>query len=660
MKALVGLTLLAMTATMAQAKVNDPVVMKINGTPVVKSEFEYFYNKNNQQELAEEKSFDEYVQLFINYKLKVAEAVSRGIDTTSAYRDELAGYRAQIAQPYLEDKGWVDLMVNETIERRKEQIDASHILLMVDEKASGAQVKEKEELIMQYKAAVEAGADFDSLAFVVSEDPSARQNKGHLGYFSSGQMVYSFETAAYNTPVGGLSVCRSRFGWHLIKVNDRRADQGEVLIAHIMKMAHVQQGMAARTQAKLQIDSLYAALSHGADFAALATAHSDDQYTAPRGGEYPWLNAAARFPKNWLDAAFALQKKGDFTRPFETDFGWHILRLIDRRDEAVVTDEAREQLREQLSRDAERQAVARKNYIQRLKQEYGVKVDAKTVALIESLVADTTVTKELLAKKLNKKTLMTIDKKAIKAGAFVEMVQKKYVNFHLMNLNDVLTSWCDEQVMAYEDSRLEQKYPEFRNLYKEYHDGILLFEVSSGEVWDKASIDTAGLTAYFEKNRAKYAWDEPRFKGAFVECANDERLVNALKEIYASVNNDAIQASEIIKTTILTDTTYTHGAKTPPFHIVNGLFKRGDNAAIDRDQFRLKTTYVTKEQFPVVMTFGKLLPAGPEVVDDIRGQVIADYQLELERLWVEQLRLKHKVEIVDKVLMQIKNEQANK
>ena len=114
MKALVGLTLLAMTATMAQAKVNDPVVMKINGTPVVKSEFEYFYNKNNQQELAEEKSFDEYVQLFINYKLKVAEAVSRGIDTTSAYRDELAGYRAQIAQPYLEDKGWVDLMVNET------------------------------------------------------------------------------------------------------------------------------------------------------------------------------------------------------------------------------------------------------------------------------------------------------------------------------------------------------------------------------------------------------------------------------------------------------------------------------------------------------------------------------------------------------------------
>lgn len=655
-KTWLGVLLLAVTCASTFAKTDDPVVMTINGTPVVKSEFEYFYNKNNQQDLAEEKSFDEYVQMFVNYKLKVAEALSRGIDTTQSYREELAGYRAQLAQPYLENPAWADSMVEESIARQKEQIDASHILLMLDEHASGAQVKEKEEQILAYKVAVEAGADFDSLAFVVSEDPSARQNRGRLGYFTSGQMVYSFETAAYNTPVGELAVCRSRFGWHLIKVNDRRPDQGEVLLAHIMKTAPRQTGEAARNVAKREIDSIYAALQGGADFAALAQQHSDDQYTAPRGGEYPWLNAAARFPQEWLGAAFAIGKVGDYTVPFETDFGWHILRLLDKRAEAVVTDEQKAQMREQLSRDPERVAAGRKAFLEKLSKEYGVEINQKTRALIEQLVADTTVTREDFAKKLAKKSVMKIGKLQVKGDELAKDINKKYINIHKMPLQDFLNQWYDDRLMAYEDANLENKYLEFRNLYKEYHDGILLFEVSSGEVWDRASADSAGLAAFFEKNRARYAWDEPRFKGAFVECEDNERLVQALKEIYASVDNDAIKASEIIKSTILTDTTLTRDKK-PPFHIINGVFQKGDNGAVDQYRFGIKAKFTPKENFPVVMTFGKILPDGPEEVSDIRGQVIADYQAELEARWVEQLRTKHKVVINDKVLMKIKNEQ---
>jgi len=656
MKHLFGLiSVMMMTATVSVAKDKEPVVMKVNGMPVSRAEFEYFYNKNNQQELAEEKNFEEYVDLFINYKLKVCEAIARGIDTTRSYRDELAGYRAQLAEPYLRDTTWQDSLVNEILERRKIQLDASHILVMVDQNASAAQVKAAEEKILGYKAQVEAGASFDSLAWAVSEDPSARQNKGHLGYFSATQMVYSFENAAFNTPVGGLSVCRSRFGYHLIKVHDRRPSLGEVHVAHIMK-AFVGGKQEA---AKAAIDSLYGLLKGGADFARLAQTNSDDQYTAPNGGEYPWLGATAQFPREWLSVAFALQNKGDYSRPFATDFGWHIIRLLDKRVEIPVTAEMRAQMKERMMRDPERAAVGRKLFVDRLKNEYGVSVNARTKASVTKLMADTSMTKGtfVAALKKMKKSLLVIDKEKYTAADFAAFVDKEVGNYEQMGLDTQLDAWSEKMLLAYEDRHLEAKYPDFRNLYKEYRDGILLFDVSSKEVWDKAAMDSVGLTAYFEKNRSKYAWDLPRFKGAFVECHDNDTLVAALKSIYASVDNDAAKASEIIKATVLTDSVLTPNRKTPPFHIVNGIFSRGDNEAVDVMQFKCKGKFHPRADMPVVMTFGKILHGGPECVDDVRGQVIADYQGELEKLWVAQLRTKYKVEINREVLDKIKKQQ---
>lgn len=656
MKHLFGLiSVMMMTATVSVAKDKEPVVMKINGTPVSRAEFEYFYNKNNQQELAEEKNFEEYVDLFINYKLKVCEAIARGIDTTRSYRDELAGYRTQLAEPYLRDTTWQDSLVNEVLERRKIQLNASHILVMVDQNASAEQVKEAEEKILGYKAQVEAGAPFDSLAWAVSEDPSARQNKGHLGYFSATQMVYSFENAAFNTPVDGLSVCRSRFGYHLIKVHDRKPSAGEVRVAHIMK-AFIG---GKKEPAKAAIDSLHGLLKGGADFARLAQTNSDDQYTAPNGGEYPWLGATAQFPPEWLAVAFALKNEGDYSEPFATDFGWHIIRLLGKRAEMPVSDDMRVQMKEMMSRDPERAAVGHKLFIDRLTNEYGMNLNAKSKASVVKLMADTSMTKATFVSALKKmkKTLLVIGKEKYPVADFGAFVDKEVGNYARMDLDGQLKAWSEKMLLAYEERHLEEKYPDFRNLYKEYRDGILLFDVSSKEVWDKAAADTVGLTAYFEQHRSKYGWEYPRFKGAFIECQDNDTLVDVLKSIYASVDNDAAKATEIIKATVLTDSVLTPNRKVPPFHIVNGIFARGDNDAVDVMQLKCKDKFQPRADMPVVMTYGKILPAGPECVDDVRGQVIADYQGELEKLWVAQLRAKYKVEIDRDVLDKIKKQQ---
>ncbi len=660
MKLVWSLTLLGAAAAFGlHAKDGEPMVMKINGTPVYKSEFEYFYHKNNQQEVAEEKSFDEYVDLFINYKLKVAEALDRGVDTTAAYREELAGYRAQLAQPYLELKGWQDSMVNESVARSRERIDASHILVALGENAPADQVKAAEEKILGYKAQVEAGASFDSLAQAVSEDPSARQNKGRLGYFSTRQMVYPFEDAAYNTPVGGLSVCRSRFGYHLIKVHDRQPAQGEVRVAHIMKVPQRSAGVAGQQRVRVEIDSLYQLLRHGADFAQVARDNSDDTYTARDGGEYPWLNAQSGFPREWMDAAFALKNKGDYTRPFPTPYGWHILRLLDKREQSEPTQEERDQLKDQLSRDPERAAKAQRQFVAQLRETYQPQIQSKVKAQIVALAGDTACQRDAFCSKLAamKKPLLKWDKKqSALPTELADYVQQHGLHPESMDVEQVLTDWTDQVLLGYEDARLEDKYVDFRNLYHEYHDGILLFDVAQGEVWDKAAQDTVGLNDFFSRNRSRYAWDLPRFKGAFVECADDSILIATLKDIYAETNNDALKASDLVRARVLTDTTLVPNPKRPPFHIVNGIFQRGDNEAVDMQQLKCRQTCSPKAEMPVVMTFGKILTDGPECADDVRGAVVADYQNELEEQWVARLRAKFPWQIYEKELDKLRVE----
>lgn len=575
---------------MAKSDKKDPVVMNIDGKDVRRSEFEYFYNKNNGQEVAEEKTFDEYVDLFVNYKLKVAEAYRQGVDTTQSYKDELAGYRKQIVEPYLQIPGWADTLLAQAKERRLWEVHASHLLLTCDKNADQQTSDSLYQIVLGYQHEVDNGADFDSLARRFSQDPSARQNAGDLGYFSSLQMVYPFEQAAFTTPVGKTSVVRSSFGWHLIKVFDKRPrSQEEVLVAHIMKNMPRGPQTAGMPDPKQQIDSIYDALKSGASWDEICAETSDDQYTAKKGGAYPWLNRQARFPKEWLDVCYDTEK-GNYSKPFATQFGWHIVKVLDRREQAPADSAQDAKLKEQLSKDPERVKAGQQAYI----------------AQVRARLAQ--------------------DKK----------------------LKKVAGQWSDEEVMAWAEQQLEVENLDFRNLYREYHDGLMLFDVSSRAVWDKASQDSLGLANFFESNRAKYAFDKPRFKGAFIECVDDDLLYNRLKEIYET--NDPIAAADVVRKTVLTDSILTPNPKAPRFHIVNGLFSQGDNACVDVQRLNVEgAKFTPKEKMPRVMTYGRVLNA-PDDMTDVRGSVIADYQTELEKVWVEELRKQFKVKINQKEL----------
>ena len=617
------------TCTTALAKDNDPVVMTINGQKVLRSEFEYFYNKNNDQDVAEEKTFDEYVDLFVNYKLKVQEALSRGIDTTQAYIDELAGYRKQLAEPYLYNENWKKQAVNDVIANRKYEVHAAHILISLKEDASPVEVAAAQAKLDSVKTLLANGASFDALAREVSQDPSAAQNGGDLGYFSVLQMVYPFEEAAFNTPVGEVTQCRSQFGLHLLKVIDKRESAGEVLVAHIMKMfPRNLPKQIAMQQNKNYIDSVYTRLKAGEDFAVVAAACSDDQYTAKNGGAYPWINSSARFPKEWLDVAYSLNP-GEISQPFATDFGWHIMKQLERRKEAPLDSAALAQMEEIVTRDPARKA----HYVKQIEDGWMVSEKLK-------------LNEKMLSNANRSKVVMTIGKQKYTLKQFDDFCAAKYgSDVNIVPVNQRVDAWKRAEILAYMDANLENRNAEFKNLYKEYHDGILLFDVAGGEVWDKAAQDTVGLRQYFANHKDKYNWAEPHFKGAFIECADDELLVTALKRIYDNCSNIQECANQV-RAQILTDTILTPNPKQPRFHIVNGLYAPGDNNTVDRQELKLDVkAKEPRTTMPIQMTYGRVLKDGPEEMEDVRGAVIADYQNELEEQWCKQLRSKYSVSI---------------
>lgn len=641
----------------------DPVVMTINGHDIPRSEFLYFYQKNNDAEQVEKKSFDEYVDLFVNFRLKVEEAKSRGIDTTQAYIDELAGYRKDLAAPYLSDKDWLDAAIAVVNERRQFEVHAAHILFSCPQDAAPAQVAEAKAKMTACRRQLEAGAPFDSLARALSEDPSARQNAGDLGYFSALQMVFPFEEAAFTTPVGEISQVRSRFGFHLIKVFDRRPGRGEVIPAHIM--LNFRQGMSLeeRNAIKLKADSVYRELTvNHRDFGEVAAQVSQDVYTAGNGGKYGWISANSRFPKEWLDVAFGMEK-GEISKPFATDYGYHIMTIIDKRAQAIPSEEELTQMREFMKNDTERQAAATKRQLRIWAAEEKMLFNDKSRQTVMQVLADTTLTVEKLEASLQKlvkaekkKPLLSIGREGYSSMDFAHWLVARYDSaFIAIDAAEELEAWSDELLLAYEDAHLAEKNQEFANIYKEYCDGILLFDVATTEVWDKAANDEEGLKAFFAANRDKYKYATPRFKGAFVECADDEVLIKTLKAIYEQ-SADYLAAAERVRNEVLTDTLLTPDPKRPRFHIVNGIYSPGDNATVDRDVLHVVGKEVTpKKSMPVQFTSGKVITE-PESLADARNTVVADYQDALEEQWVAKLREKFKWSLNASELAKIKAE----
>ncbi len=623
---------------------NDPVLMKINGKPVLKSEFEYIYNKNNSNNSLDKKTLNEYVDLFVNFKLKVEEAKAQGIDTTKSFVNELSGYRSQLTKPYLTDSKVDESVLQEAYNRMKEDVEVSHILIRLQPNASPADTLVAWKKITAIAKRIEK-EDFAKVAKEVSEDESAKENSGSIGWISAFRTVYPFETMAYNTKPGTISKpVRTAFGYHIVKVLNRRETLGEVLVAHIMRFT--EQGNDEKNKAaKISIDSLYNRVKAGDEFGKLANAHSDDKGSASKNGELPWFGSGRMIPE-FESAAFALKNIGDVSEPIKSSFGWHIIKLIERRGVASF-ESMKEDLQSKVKRD-ERANLGQKSFIAKLKTDYNYSVNAASVKEFDDLLVNKTLADSIFQLEISKlaKPIMSFGGKILTQTDFAKFLKANTFSDKVATsdiIDDKLTAFAEKELLAFEDSQLEKKYDDFRFLMQEYNDGILLFEVSNNEVWEKASKDTEGLEKYFNEHKADYKWEKPHYKGRVIMCKNENTLKMA-KAIVKKSHNDSID--KYLRTRLNDSIQYVK--------IEKNLYVQGDNKHVDKLVFKSKAPVEADKDYPFVFVKGKLLKLIPEDYTDVRGLVTADYQEYLEKEWIAKLRAKYPVEIEKQVLETVK------
>jgi len=614
--------------TNAFSQANETLIT-IGDKKVSKGEFERIYQKNNNNLYndTDKKTPQEYLELFVDFKLKVIEAEHLKMDTSTTFVNELAGYREELAAPYLTDVKYSQQMVLDLYERTTKEVNASHILLMVPQGSTMEQEEEILKKMVQIRNEIVAGKDFDEAAVEYSEDPSAKTNKGNLGYFTAFQMVVPFENAAFTTPVGQISQpVRSSFGYHILKVYDIRENRGELLVAHIMKMFPQDVTPEIKIGLKAQIDSIYAELKNGADFAELANAKSDDKRSAQQGGEMPWFSAGRMIPE-FANPAFELKNNGDYTEPIETAFGYHIIKKLNSRPVAGF-EESKAMLESRIKQDPERSITSKQIFTDKLKVEYNYSENLEEKTKLRN--KNTTDSLEF-----SNFELFKIDNKSFTIEQFQEFLQKTNVESepYLSHFNN----WVEYEITALENSKLEEKYPDFRYLFQEYHDGILLFNISEEKIWNFASRDTVGLEEYYKKNGNKYLWEE-RFKGMIVTCKDAKTREEADKYFAAEMTVEEI-------TDLLN--------KTENVITINqGAWEKGANAVVD--YFVWNGPEPANFDSEVSFIRGDKIQPEPKTLDEARGLYVSDYQKYLEEKWIKELRAKYKVSVNKKLLKTVK------
>lgn len=647
---LTALTTLTCGISLAQQK--DEVLMTVNAKPVYRSEFENIYKKNNKEASVTKQALDDYLVLFTNFKLKVTEAEELGMDTVRKFKDELDGYRKQLAKPYLVDNNLTEELVKEAYERMKTEVKASHILVKCDLDAL------PEDSLKAYKKAMaiydklKGGASFETLAVESAKDKtgdeSALKNKGELGYFTSMQMVYPFESAAYKLKVGEISKpVRTRYGYHIIKLSDRRPSRGQIRVSHIMIAAKPEDAQEKQDNARKKAEELLEKIKGGADFADLARQYSDDQSSARKGGELPAFGPGRMVPE-FEETAFGLKADGDVSQIVKTNYGYHIIKRLELKM-LEPYDEKKNEIKQRIQRDS-RSFLPKKSFIAKLKTKYKYEdiSKSKTLGAFYSVV-DTLIFKNEWnvgkAKGMEKPMFKFADKTYTQRdfANYLWKNQRKQKKQDIKNyLNQMYDTYTGDELIAYEDTQLESEYPEFKALMKEYRDGILLFDLTDKKVWSKAVKDTTGLRAYYEEHKTAYMHPE-RFDVIIYTC-KDEATAKKVKD---EVAKGKISDEELQKK-------YNKDSQLN-LKVEKGVFTKEEQEVLQKlNTSKSLTDNITHNGQVVFAKVVKVLAPTPKTLSEAKGPVTSDYQNALEKDWLTQLKDKYKVTVNKDVLYSIK------
>jgi peptidyl-prolyl cis-trans isomerase SurA len=635
------------------AQTNDPVIMTVNGKDFKKSEFEYFYNKYNNADVIDKRSLNDYIELFKNLKLKVAEAEAQGMDTTDSFRAELSGYRSTEAKPFLDDLEVNEALLKKEYSRMKDLIEVSHLLVAFPEVKKNDFKTFPSDTLEAYKKAVQIrnrilkGENFENLVTEFSDDPNATKTErpGYLGWFSGLMLNPPFEEAAFNTPVGKIGeLARTNFGYHIPKVTAKKENPGQINAAHILIPLPPKADAASTDSVQNLINEVYDKLKNGADFSALAKEYSKDQGSASKGGDLGWFGYGSMV-KEFQDMAFGLTEIGEFSKPFKTQFGYHIVKLLGRKPFEPF-EEKRKEIEAKLNSGGYFIPLHQQG-IEKLKKEYGFQKNNDGYQMLFTKANTVYPTDSLFYTAFEKQDtpLFTIGSTKYSISQFIDFLKKNNNSPFTTSTNlldDRLQTFEYSSLLELKDKSLESKYPEFKNLIQEYRDGILMFNISNQEVWGKASEDTQGLADFFAKNKQNYSWDEPYFKGYIVLTKDAKAKKKMQKEIAGKSPEEAVKY--LYDNYTVGDVSYVK--------IDKGLFKKGDNTFVDEAAFKSGTAKFPNG-FQDFFLIGKTSTI-PESYSDVRGLVVTDYQNYLEDIWLKALNEKYKVTVNQGVIDTVK------
>jgi len=626
---------------------DERILIRINDSEITAEEFIRLYTKNTGVD--EQPDIDSYFDQFLIFRLKVAQAMEEGIDTTTSFKRELEGYRNQLARNYLTDDKAREKLLRDVYSRLQYEVNAYHILIECRPGAAPDDTLTAYKKAMEVRVRLLQGEPFDIVARAVSDDPSALNNGGNLGWFTATQMIMPFEDAVYEMKIGDISMpVRTPYGYHIIRLNGKRSSSGMVRVAHIMKALPPGSSDNAWQRAETEIRAIYEKLKNGADFAEVARNESEHRESAVRGGELEWFRTGD-IVQEFADAALNLLRNGDISEPVRTPYGWHIIKRLDRKPLGSF-EENRAMLENRLS-ESHLNSIARRSLVDKLKKEYNYKENA---GIVDWFVARADTMASVGKRRFDSydmpdSTVFEFAGGALAARSFAQLTEANIEAFDGTNAYTMIRQLIDnkagEMLIALEDSRLEEKYPDFRYLVKEFHDGMLLFEINSREVWNKPYTDSTGLRAFYEENKEQYMGEQ--YADVKIYSLAKPGKIRTLARQVARLGRKPDGDTRIMNR-------FNTGQDTVLI-ITSDRFHQGEHPELDRYLKRRGTSNIDWKGMQSVLLVTETYPPEPRPLEEVRMEVASAYQDYLEEQWVTQLKKQYPVWVNEPLLKEIKS-----
>ncbi|OFY64957.1 MAG: hypothetical protein A2V64_10280 [Bacteroidetes bacterium RBG_13_43_22] len=645
------LLLLLLTSVCQAQGLNDKILMTVAGKEVPAGEFIRMFNKS--REPGTPANADDYLQQYIVFKLKVADAIKEGYDTTRAFRNELNGYRNQLAQNYLTDTQAKEKLLKKIYERSLTEINAWHILVSCNAEAKPADTLAAWQKAADIKERIIKGESFEQVARGTSDDPSVKINGGNLGYFTVFQMIMPFEDAAYNMKKGAISdPVRTPYGYHIISIVDKRPARGKILVSHIMKAASPGIDEKESKQAKEDINTIYEELRAGGSFSELAKKYSDHKESAANGGKLNWFGTG-EIISDFSEAAFSIPDTGKYTGPIRTPYAWHIIKLLDRKPPGSFA-ETRSYLESRINQSY-LNSLSKKSFTDKLKSEYKFRINQPAYNWFVQNT-DTLIIRGLA--KYNKATmpsgnLYTFADQHLTIKDFATYLERRgsmiVTDDPESFISQSVEARISDQIIKYENLILEKKYPDFRYLMNEFHDGILLFEISGEKIWNRVGEDSAGLKHYYEEHKLEfltrkgitakiYTLRSPEKERAFISAYRKYSRKSSTDELMAAKFNKKDDSLLVI---------------------TEGTWYSGDDPELDKIEWKKGMEYRTINNLPTIIAISSVIEPEPLLFEEVQGEMMTGYQDYLENEWVRQLKSKYTVNVDESVLAEVKKSLGN-